>query len=456
MNRFSKCKKKIALLLVMVLVSGSLAACSGGDQQTPAEDSTPAVSSSAAGDTSAAQSGGELSGSITVTAWNTSATAIEAGAKRFMEMHPGTDISLSTIPDNNKLFTQLATGADIPDLMQFQNRDTQTMLVKYPGSFEDLTDIVGPEEGNLVPAVVPLLQQDGKYWAIPWDVAPCAMFYRIDIFEEYGVDANAIDTWDDYIEAGKTINEKSGGTVKTFGFDYNGASSADMVLVPFYQLGGDMFASEGVVNYDSPEMVRAFELVKRMVDADITVNLPNEWTDRITALANNSLCTVPYGIWFSGTLKENVADQAGKWGLIPLPAFEAGGNHQANSGGSVLMVSSRSENKELAKAFATWFLMSDEGNAINMEVSNLFNSYVPSYEDPSYKQVDDYFGLSTAEWAANHSSEIPPLPFPAYFTDVFDMFRNACGPYFLENKDVHETLQETTAAAQAQYDLLVG
>jgi lactose/L-arabinose transport system substrate-binding protein len=87
------------------------------------------------------------------------------------------------------------------------------------------------------------------------------------------------------------------------------------------------------------------------------------------------------------------------------------------------MISAKTEYPDLCKAFLDWFLLQDEGNAINMSVSTLFDSYIPSYSDPSYTAVDDYFGMSVAEFATQVCSEIPELPFPAYFTDIGTVFR---------------------------------
>ena len=48
---------------------------------------------------------------------------------------------------------------------------------------------------------------DGKVYAVPWDVGPCGVFYRRSIFEKYGIDPEKIETWEDYINAGKVILE---------------------------------------------------------------------------------------------------------------------------------------------------------------------------------------------------------------------------------------------------------
>lgn len=399
----------------------------------------------------------DLSGEITITAWNSSYTAIVEGAKQFMEMHPEATINVEQVADNTKLYTQLTTGTGVPDIMQFQNRDNHTAYEKYEGSFLDISDLMSKYEEDIVPAVIPLLKDEDVWLSAPWDVAPALMFYRKDIFEECGVNPDDIKTWDDYIEAGKVINEKTDGKTKMMGFDYNGTSSFDMPLIIFYEEGGSFFDADGNVQFNSEAVNTAFSIFKKMVEADITINLPSEWTDRITALTNDNLCTVPYGVWFAGTLKENLADQAGKWGCMALPSVTEGGINQANSGGSTVMVYADTKYPELCKGFIEWFLLSEEGSRINMEVSTLFNAYMPAYTIDCYTAEDDYFGMSPAALAAELCSEIPDLPFPAYFTDIGQIFQSdAIGPVFVGGEDIDTVLTAATEKAQTQLEFLRG
>ena len=464
--------RKVMALCLAALMTASLAGC-GEKENTPpaASDSSDASEGSSAestgaeesandaeeteGTENAGESSWDLSGEITVTAWNSSYTAIVEGAKQFMEMHPEATITVEQVADNTKLFTQLAAGTGVPDIMQFQNRDNPTAFDKYAGSFLDISDLMSQYEKDIMPAVIPLLKDGDTWYSAPWDVAPALLFYRTDIFEECGVNPDDIKTWDDYIEAGKVINEKTNGKTKIMGFDYNGTSSFDMPLIIFYEESGSFFDENGDVQFNSEAVKTAFTIFQKMVDEDIAMNLPSEWTDRITALTNDNLCTVPYGVWFAGTLKENLADQEGKWSCMGLPSVGENGNNQANSGGSTVMVSANTKYPELCKGFIEWFLLSTEGSRINMEVSTLFDAYMPAYSDESYTKVDDYFGMSPAGLAGELCSEIPDLPFPAYFTDIGQIFQSdAIGPYFVDGKDMETVLNEATEKAQKQLEYL--
>lgn len=456
-----KITKKIVALTLASLMALSLTACGGKEKtstnDTPTDAASPTKSADNAAPTEQAsgETGYDLKGDITITSWNSSYTAIVEGAKKFMELHPEAKITVEQVSDNTKLYTQLATGTGVPDIMQFQNRDNLTAMEKYDGAFLDISDLMSKYEKDIVPAVLPLLKNGDTWYSAPWDVAPAMMFYRTDIFADNGIDPASIVTWDDFINAGKTIKEKTGGKVKIFGFDYNGTSSFDMPLIIFYELGGSFFDQNGNVQFNTEQVKTAFEICKKMIDEDISMNLPNEWTDRITALANGTLCAVPYGVWFAGTLQENLADQSGKWGCMPLPAVEAGGNNQANSGGSTVMVSSSTKYPDLCKAFIEYFFLTTEGSKINMDVSTLFDSYMPAYTDASYTDPSDYFGMSPAALASELCAQIPDLPFPAYFTDIGQIFQEkAIGPYFVDGGDINSVLDAATEQAQKQLEFL--
>ena len=57
--------------------------------------------------------------------------------------------------------------------------------------------------------------------------------------------------------------------------------------------------------------------------------------------------------------------------------------------------------------------------------------------------------------AAQLCEEIPDLPFPAYFTDIGQIFQSdAVGPVFVDGKDMDSVLTEATDKAQKQLEFL--
>jgi lactose/L-arabinose transport system substrate-binding protein len=425
-----------AMASLVVLTSVSLAGCS----------KKPSATTSSAS--------GKLSGTITEASWNDAATAMQAEAKQFMSDNPGTTVTIQSVDSNyTKLYAELAAGSGVPDVVQTQNRDFLSFYNKYPKAWLDVSDLVQPEESNFDSVVLPLVKSNGKYYAVPWDVGPCALYYRTDVFKADGIDATTIKTWDDYINAGKIVDQKSGGKEKVMGFDYSGSSSQDMVNLLFNEAGGQFYDNNGKAKLDTAPMLLTINTMKKMVSAGVTMNLANEWNDRITAIENNQLVAFPYAVWFTGTMKSSATDQSGKWGIVPLPAFTAGGNNEANEGGSILAISSATKNSALAKAFVKFALMTDKGNEINLSAGGLFTSYKPTYSTDAYKATDSFFsGISIGKTFSALSDKIPSITYGAYYTDVNTAYTTAIGNIFVNKQAPAKAMDDATATAQKALD----
>ncbi|MFP3441779.1 extracellular solute-binding protein, partial [Pantoea sp. SIMBA_133] len=89
-----------------------------------------------------------------------------------------------------------------------------------------------------------------------FDGGPTGVFYRTDIFEEAGVNAEDIKTWDDYIEAGKTIKEKTDKAM--IGLDLNGDDGLYRMMLN--QQGTFYFDDEKNVALTSEESKKAMEV----------------------------------------------------------------------------------------------------------------------------------------------------------------------------------------------------
>jgi lactose/L-arabinose transport system substrate-binding protein len=432
---------RVVGIILAALLSLSTVTLSGCSKTNP--------SSSKAGTSSA-----KLSGTITVASWNDAATAMQAEAKQFMSDNAGTTVTVLSVDSNyTKLYTELAAGSGVPDVVQTQNRDFMSFYNKYPKAWLDVTDLVQPQESNFDSVVLPLVKADGKYYAVPWDVGPCALYYRTDIFKADNIDPTTLTTWDAYIAAGKTISKDSNNKQKVMGFDYSGSTSVDMVNLLAGEANAQYYDASGKVQLDSPAMIQAIKVLQDMKAAGVTENLANEWNDRITAIENNSLVAFPYAVWFTGTMKNSCADQSGKWGIVPLPAFTAGGPNQANEGGSILAISSASTDTALAKAFVKFSLMTDQGNEINLTAGGLFTSYKPTYQTDAYKTISPYYtGVSIGQLFSSLSGSIPSIVYGPYYTDVGTAFNTAIGNIFVKGQAPATALDSATGTAQKAID----
>ena len=196
-------------------------------------------------------------------------------------------------------------------------------------------------------------------------------------------------------------------------------------------------------------MIRAAQTLKAMIDAGIMMDFPDEWNDRITALNNGQICTLPYPAWYNIVMKDSVADQSGLWAYAPMPAFE-GTSGNVSLGGSVAAISASTKYPKTAKAFVEFSLM-NANQADILYGQSQFEAYKPYYDAECYKEVDAYFGVAIGETFARWVDS-PKIDFGYYFTDVADALATAIGEIFINGTDPAQALSAANEAAQRAID----
>ena len=150
----------------------------------------------------------ESDNTITVWAWDVALKQLQASAEKFQETHPDVEFQFEEMGTDQiytKLATTLSTGKGLADVILIEGEQVSGYANKYPEGFADMSDIVNPDD--FLPVKIGEVSANGKIVGFPWDAGPVALFYRRDYFEQAGVNAEDIKTWDDFIEAGKKVTE---------------------------------------------------------------------------------------------------------------------------------------------------------------------------------------------------------------------------------------------------------
>jgi len=148
---------------------------------------------------------------------NAHAEFYEMMAENWNEENPDRQITLNTqvLPFNqmhDKLNIALQTGMGAPDIVDIE-------IGKFPGILEnnaetlvDLTSVIDEYREDILEArLAPYSTPDSKVYGIPTHVGTYLMYYNVDMLEEAGVSIDDIETWDDYIEAGKKVSKDTDG-----------------------------------------------------------------------------------------------------------------------------------------------------------------------------------------------------------------------------------------------------
>ena len=104
----------------------------------------------------------------------------------------------------------------------------------------------------------------GDFYGIPWrgDVRP--QMYRVDYFEEAGID-HAPDTWDEIVEMGKELTIRENGETTRWGFAFGGGGLQP--LWPLYwQAGGEFMSEDGsTATIDNDAMRESLNFMRSLV-----------------------------------------------------------------------------------------------------------------------------------------------------------------------------------------------
>jgi len=336
---------------------------------------------------------GQAHGDITVWSWNIAAKSLQAMIPAFERANPGVkaNVDMTGARMSTRFMLSLAAGTGAPDVSQLQMTDAPHYIAT--GRLADLTPVAGKYRSMFPPSLWDNCTMNGRVYAIPWDMGPCGVYYKRDVFKKYGIAPEKIETWDDYIEAGKQIASKSGGRTKMLPLASNDLNSLFELLIQ--QTGGQIFDDEGRVAIDSPQCRQALEIIRHVREAGITADVPAWGQEWMAGFNDETIATYPSAVWLGGTLKDTVNDYTGKkaeWGVFRLPAVERGGLHVSNLGGSVLVIPAQCKNKEAAWAFIEYALCTKEGQLAQYKSFDLFPAFLPALATPQMAEPDPFFG----------------------------------------------------------------
>lgn len=385
---------------------------------------------------------------ITVWAWNVAAKALVETAKSFNEKYPKIKVNVQEYGLAQNVYERysviLSSGVGVPDVIQIESDYIQTYAETYPQYFFDMRGYIDIE-GKVDPSKISTsYDSEGKLVSIPWDSGPVVMFYREDLFNQAKIDINSIITFEDYIAAGKKLNETFPNITMTglpFTQDEN-LFRCLLVANKSYYLN-----SKGEITVASSKAIETLEMIKRLIDEGIAKNTVN-WDGGIIANKNSEIASWIIGGWWGGTIKDQMPEMKGKWRAMRMPAFTKDGVRASSHGGSTLAITASDPVKQAASwAFIEHSLLTVDSQLLMYDKFGLFPSYLPAYEDERFKQPDPYFGNQNYnQLLGDITKDIPPAIFTS---DDYSEIRNiAVGSYediLNNNTDIQTTLNNAAS-----------
>lgn len=388
--------KKLTALFLTAAMTFSLMAC-GNSSQGTAESSSTAETKTEEGSSDAAEET-TGTGDQKLVIW-TLAADLEQFADRFKEENPDVETEVVVIAPADyptKVEAALLGGATEPDVIVGEPQMLETMY--EAGFFEDLDQAPYNAQdyaGQIVDYVWKVGQDaDGIQRAISYQITPAGFYYRRDI-------AAKVFGTDDPDEIGRLFADyptiiETGEKLKDAGYRIF-ASDAETN----YFSGDSAWVIDGVLNV-SQSRYDYMDMCVQLYQKDLTAyaaqwSAPwyqamsgpvpiltaetqwgtddmNVWDAESFAAATEGMETTEvfaYGLpaWGVLTMRDNVGETSGLWGVCSGPAYGFGG-------GTFIGVSSQSERKELAWEFvkfctlnedtADWWIEKSQGDTVSL------------------------------------------------------------------------------------------
>jgi lactose/L-arabinose transport system substrate-binding protein len=364
---------------------------------------------------------GAPKGEITVWSWNIAAEALDMLVPDFNKKYPDVKVKVVNMGHGDVRDKALAGcaagGTDLPDVITAENDEAEVYWARFPDCFVNLKTLGVEKYKDAFPAFkwTQLTAGDAIY-SLPWDSGPTVVFYRRDLYEKAGIDPAKIETWGDFIEAGKKMLAATNGETKMATIDLSGDDGWFRALAN--EQGCSYFDNTGAtVTINQPGCVAALETIKKMVDAGILA--VGDWGAQIQNVKTGAVAGAVFGGWYEGTIRSNAPELSGKWGIYEMPAAEKGGVRAASWGGSSLAITSASKNKDAAWAYIEYALTTNEGQVSMLKNRGLVPSLLSAMQTDYAKAPVEYWG-GQAIWAdvLRTMDKIHPYRGTQFFAEV--------------------------------------
>ena len=315
-------------------------------------------------------------------------------AEKWNALHPDRPITIKeTVLDyedmHSKLGIALQSGEGAPDLVDIEINKFANFL---QGDIQllPLNEELAPELENIVKARVDIYSKDGNYYGICFHIGAAVIFYNAKMCEEAGIDYQNIKTWDDYYEAGKKFKE-------AFPDKYwNSVETGDVwhVWPLIAQAGGDFTTADGEPNLDSPEVAKALEYNRKMIDEGIACVAPgggHHQEEFYGYMNDGNICSIVMPMWYLDRFTNYMPDLKGQMAVWSLPVWDENSPKSVGQGGTGTAVTNQADDAQLTKDFLVYAKTSRDGAIVAWNDLGFDPIRVEALDLPEVKDAENVF-----------------------------------------------------------------
>ncbi|PLT45183.1 lactose transport system (lactose-binding protein) [Paenibacillus pasadenensis] len=393
-------------------------------------------------------------GKVTVWAWdpNFNIAAMKLAKEAYAAENPDVNVDIIEYAQADiiqKLNTGLNSGttSGLPNVVLIEDYRAQSFLQAYPDSFYKMSDLIKP--GDFADYKLSSTSLDGVQYGVPFDSGVTGLYVRKDLMEQAGYSVDDLQNidWDQFIEIGKAVKEKTGKAMLT-----QDPNDLGLIRMMIQSAGAWYTAEDGTTPdlKDNAALKDAFATYKKLMESD-TVKMISDWSQFLAGFNTGDVATVPTGNWITPSVKAE-ASQSGQWAVVPMPKLKntASSVNASNLGGSSWYVLNV-DGKEQAAEFLAKTLGSDAELYQKLVTDiGVIGTLKAATEGDAYNQEDAYFGGQkiVSDFAA-WTQKIPQVNYGMHTYAIEDILVSAMQSY-LGGADLDKVLSDAQSQAESQ------
>ena len=346
------------------------------------------------------------------------ARAYDKAAPSFEKKHPDVDVDVQLMVNvavTSRLRAAFWADLDVPDLVEVEISSAGTF---FRGRVEDLGFIDWTpwlKETGLYGRIVktrfaPYTWKDKatgqeRIFGLPHDVHPVMLAYNRVAFEELGIDAAKLATWDDFIREGRRVTKK--GKRYMIQLSDSNASGFEVLL---FQRDGGYFDVDGNLTMDNEIAVEAMTWYIPLVAGKRLIGNDIGGREIFTkAVEEGVILSFICPDWRSKGTETHVGSMHGKMALMPLPAVRPGGRRTSTWGGTMLGITRKCPNKALAYQLAEHLYLDTRDLAARFRELNILPPLKDAWALPEFNEPRAYWsGQPIGKLYAELAEQVPP------------------------------------------------
>lgn len=363
-------------------------------------------------------------------------------APSFEAKHPGVELDIQLVHGEavtRRLLAAFWADLDVPDLVEVE--------ISFAGTF-----FRGPEEEIGFVDLTPRLKESGLYdrivqqrfapythrgriYGLPHDVHPVMLAYRRDIFEAEGVDVSKIETWDDFAEVGRRLTRED----ERYIIELSDSHSANFEACLFQRDGG-YFDKDGKLIMDNEIAIETMKWYIPLVAG------PNRIANHLgggpvltRAIESGYLLSVLCPDWRSKFTEVEVPRVAGKMALMPLPAAKPGGRRTSTWGGTMIGITKRCRDMDLAWELMQHLYFNVEELAETFRNLNILPPLRDAWSHPAFLEPRPYWSNQPiGSLYTQLANDVPPQytsPFILTAKGKMSQALTECAAYYRDHGD---------------------